>query len=142
MEIDLRVQDSPWNRRIMMSTISRRNICRVLVDGEEHDLIISAIYVDKDGIEWLQGVNVSDIVDKIPDPNMSNIIVQISKVELIEFKDKTVYDLELTADQASSIMRRTDKIVRLARDGATLIEEAERVGTEPKPEFSKIRIAP
>ena len=125
MGIDIRVQGDPWRRLVTLKSIARRNICSVRVGDESFDIIISAVYVDKNDVEWLQGVNVSDIVDNVSSPDLSNILFKTTNISYLEFKDMAIYHLDLLAHQASSIMQRTDKIVRFAKDGILMLEEAE-----------------
>lgn len=112
----LEIEDSPFNRRTILGSIARRSVFDVrTVDGTDLKLVIAAIYVEPDlGKRMLQCIDMSEEFlenDYIPD-----IILDTSNISFMRSSDVRVYDMSISKDQASSIMHRTDKIAKYAKN--------------------------
>lgn len=117
VEEKIKIKGTPFEKRVTINAVARRNICRIVVnDLEEYDLIISGFYEDEEGVNWVQGVNISDLIDGAETADLSNIIIKTNDISVIEYSDLSVYDVKMTDKQASSIMHRTDRIVKEAKE--------------------------
>ena len=117
VEERIKIKGTPFEKRVTINAVARRNICRIVVnDLEEYDLIISGFYEDEDGVNWVQGVNISDLIDGAETADLSNLIIKTNDISVIEYSDLSVYDVKMTDKQASSIMHRTDRIVKEAKE--------------------------
>lgn len=117
VEERIKIKGTPFEKRVTINAVARRNICRIVVnDLEEYDLIISGFYEDEDGVNWVQGVNISDLIDGAETADLSNLIIKANDISVIEYSDLSVYDVKMTDKQASSIMHRTDRIVKEAKE--------------------------
>lgn len=117
VEDKIKIKGTPFDKKVTINAVARRNICRVTaMDTDEYDLIISGFYEDDNGVNWVQGVNISDLVDGVEDADLSNVIIKTEDISVIEYSDRSVYDVKMTDKQASSIMHRTDRIVKEAKE--------------------------
>lgn len=117
IEDQIKIKGTPFEKKVTINAVARRNICRIVVnDMEEYDMIISGFYEDEDGVNWVQGVNISDLIDGAEVADLSNIVVRTNDISVIEYSDLSVYDVKMTDKQASSIMHRTDRIVKEAKN--------------------------
>lgn len=117
VEERIKIKGTPFEKRVTINAVARRNICRIVVnDMEEYDIIISGFYEDEEGVNWVQGVNISDLVDGAETADLSNLIIKTNDISVIEYSDLSVYDVKMTDKQASSIMHRTDRIVKEAKE--------------------------
>lgn len=117
VEERIKIKGTPFEKRVTINAVARRNICRIVVnDMEEYDMIISGFYEDDEGVNWVQGVNISDLIDGAETADLSNLIIKTNDISVIEYSDLSVYDVKMTDKQASSIMHRTDRIVKEAKE--------------------------
>lgn len=116
-ELQLVREGTPFDKRFMARSISRRSVCRIITAHDDWYGVIMGLYKDGDR-RWLQAVNISDAFDE-PDEapkDLANIIVDMDKLVALEFSDDSVDEIEtLSDDELVSIKSRTLKIVEAAK---------------------------
>lgn len=114
---DIEILTSPFITKAMLGSIARRVVFSIkTVDGSIVKLVISSIYIDDaTGERTIQGIEIQD--DITSSRYLPNVLIYFKNVSYIRFSEDTVYKhKELTEEQASSVMHRTDKLVTLAKE--------------------------